>query len=67
MSNTLRHAGKAEKMEIRIQRRTDAIRVFDSLDDGQGFVSEMKNKQASYGLARHAVNVLRRLAGPYIL
>lgn len=48
MSNTLRHA-KAEKMEIRLQRRMDAVRVLIR-DDGQGFDLD-EQKQASYGLA----------------
>ncbi|MDO7908874.1 sensor histidine kinase [Paenibacillus sp. JX-17] len=48
MSNTLRHA-KANKMEIRIQQRPDALRVMIR-DDGVGFALDDK-KQASYGLS----------------
>ncbi len=48
MSNTLRHA-KAEKMEIRIHQKQDAVWVM-LRDDGQGFEMDEK-KQASYGLS----------------
>lgn len=48
MSNTLRHA-KAEKMEIRIQRKDQAVKVVIR-DDGEGFELDDK-KQASYGLS----------------
>ncbi|GGA48333.1 sensor histidine kinase [Paenibacillus physcomitrellae] len=48
MSNTLRHA-KAERMEIRIFRRGDAVRVI-LRDNGVGFELD-DAKQASYGLS----------------
>ncbi|AWB45941.1 sensor histidine kinase [Paenibacillus sp. CAA11] len=48
MSNTLRHA-KADKMEIRIHQRDDAVRVI-LRDNGIGFELDDK-KQASYGLS----------------
>ncbi|CAM3120672.1 sensor histidine kinase [Paenibacillus sediminis] len=48
LSNTLRHS-KADKMEIRIQKRLDTIRVTLS-DNGVGFELDHK-KQASYGLS----------------
>lgn len=48
MSNTLRHA-KANKMEIRIQRKDKAVKVLIR-DDGEGFELDDK-KQASYGLS----------------
>lgn len=48
MSNTLRHA-KADKMEIRIHRRGEAVKVFLK-DNGIGFQMDEK-KQASYGLS----------------
>ncbi|WP_019635840.1 sensor histidine kinase [Paenibacillus fonticola] len=47
MSNTLRHA-KADKMEIRIHRRAETVKVF-LRDNGVGFELDEK-KQASYGL-----------------
>lgn len=48
MSNALRHS-KAERIEIRIQRKDKAIRVIIR-DDGEGFELDDK-KQASYGLS----------------
>ncbi|WP_334076163.1 sensor histidine kinase [Paenibacillus sp. A14] len=48
MSNTLRHA-KADKMEIRIHRKGDAVKV-TLRDNGIGFQLDEK-KQASYGLS----------------
>lgn len=48
MSNTLRHA-KADKMEIRIHRRGEAVKV-TLRDNGIGFELDEK-KQASYGLS----------------
>ncbi|ANS75736.1 histidine kinase [Paenibacillus yonginensis] len=48
MSNTLRHA-KAERMEIRIFKRGDAVRVI-LRDNGVGFELD-DAKQASYGLS----------------
>ncbi|CAM4467968.1 MULTISPECIES: sensor histidine kinase [Paenibacillus] len=48
MSNTLRHA-KADKMEIRIHRRGEAVKV-TLRDNGVGFQMDGK-KQASYGLS----------------
>jgi len=48
MSNTLRHA-KADKMEIRIHRRGEAVKV-TLRDNGIGFELDDK-KQASYGLS----------------
>lgn len=48
MSNTLRHA-KADKMEIRIFKRFDAVRV-TLKDNGVGFELD-EAKQASYGLS----------------
>ncbi|MEF2968449.1 sensor histidine kinase [Paenibacillus sp. M1] len=48
MSNTLRHA-KADKMEIRIHRRGDTLKV-TLRDNGVGFQLDDK-KQASYGLS----------------
>lgn len=48
MSNTLRHS-KADKMEIRIQRRPEAVKVI-LRDNGVGFELDDK-KQASYGLS----------------
>ena len=47
MSNTLRHS-KAEKMDIRIHRRQNTVRVMR--DDGIGFELDDK-KQTSYGLS----------------
>lgn len=48
MSNTLRHA-KADKMEIRIHRRAETVKVI-LRDNGIGFELDEK-KQASYGLS----------------
>lgn len=48
MSNTLRHA-KADKMEIRIFKRVDAVRV-TLRDNGVGFELD-EAKQTSYGLS----------------
>ncbi|NMO95584.1 sensor histidine kinase [Paenibacillus lemnae] len=48
MSNTLRHA-KAEKMDIRIHRKQNTVRVM-LRDDGIGFELD-ERKQASYGLS----------------
>lgn len=48
MSNTLRHA-KADKMEIRIHKRGDIVKVI-LRDNGIGFQLDEK-KQASYGLS----------------
>lgn len=48
ISNTLRHA-KAEKMEIRLLRRGDTVRL-TLRDDGIGFEMD-ENKQTSYGLS----------------
>ncbi|WP_138495313.1 sensor histidine kinase [Paenibacillus pinistramenti] len=48
MSNTLRHA-KADRMEIRIFRRGDSVRVI-LRDNGVGFELD-EAKQASYGLS----------------
>lgn len=48
MSNTLRHA-KADKMEIRIHKRQNVVKV-SMRDDGIGFEMDDK-KQASYGLS----------------
>lgn len=48
MSNTLRHA-KADRMDIRIQRKQNTVRV-TLRDDGVGFEADEK-KQASYGLS----------------
>ncbi|WP_127593519.1 sensor histidine kinase [Paenibacillus lautus] len=48
MSNTLRHS-KAEKMDIRIHRRQNTVRVM-LRDDGIGFELDDK-KQTSYGLS----------------
>ena len=48
LSNTLRHA-KADKMEIRIYRRHDAVRVI-LRDNGIGFELD-EAKQASYGIS----------------
>lgn len=48
LSNTLRHA-KADKMEIIIVRRSDALRM-SLKDNGVGFELDEK-KQASYGLS----------------
>ncbi|MDT3427952.1 NarL family two-component system sensor histidine kinase LiaS [Paenibacillus forsythiae] len=48
ISNTLRHA-KAEKMEIRIHRRGDTVRM-TIRDDGIGFEMD-EYKQTSYGLS----------------
>ncbi|CAM3462650.1 MULTISPECIES: sensor histidine kinase [Paenibacillus] len=48
MSNTLRHA-KADKMDIRIHRRQNTVRVM-LRDDGVGFELDDK-KQTSYGLS----------------
>lgn len=48
MSNTLRHA-KAEKMDIRIHRKNNTVRVM-LRDDGVGFEMDEK-KQTSYGLS----------------
>ncbi|WP_028546815.1 sensor histidine kinase [Paenibacillus taiwanensis] len=47
LSNTLRHS-KAERMEIRLQNREDAVRLMIR-DNGVGFHWE-DHKQASYGL-----------------
>ncbi|GGF61330.1 sensor histidine kinase LiaS [Paenibacillus albidus] len=48
ISNTLRHA-KAEKMEIRLHRRGDTVRL-TLRDDGIGFEMD-ESKQTSYGLS----------------
>ncbi|MBO2943915.1 sensor histidine kinase [Paenibacillus sp. F411] len=48
MSNTLRHA-KADKMDIRIHRKLNTVRVM-LRDNGVGFELDEK-KQASYGLS----------------
>ncbi|MGN7765423.1 histidine kinase [Paenibacillus sp. 22594] len=48
ISNTLRHA-KAEKMEIRLHRRGDTVRL-TLRDDGVGFEMD-ESKQTSYGLS----------------
>lgn len=48
ISNTLRHA-KAEKMEIRVHRRGDTVRM-SIRDDGIGFEMD-ESKQTSYGLS----------------
>ncbi|AIQ26003.1 sensor histidine kinase [Paenibacillus sp. FSL E2-8871] len=48
ISNTLRHA-KAEKMEIRLHRRGDTVRL-TLRDDGIGFELD-DSKQTSYGLS----------------
>lgn len=48
MSNTLRHS-KADKMDIRIHRRQNTVRVM-LRDDGVGFEMDDK-KQTSYGLS----------------
>ncbi|KKO50881.1 sensor histidine kinase [Paenibacillus sp. DMB20] len=48
MSNTLRHA-KADRMDIRIQRKQNTVRV-TLRDDGIGFELDEK-KQTSYGLS----------------
>ncbi|MFC3747942.1 histidine kinase [Paenibacillus sp. GCM10012306] len=48
ISNTLRHA-KASKMEIRLHRRGDTVRL-TLRDDGVGFELD-ENKQTSYGLS----------------
>lgn len=48
ISNTLRHA-KAEKMEIRLHRRGDTVRL-TLRDDGVGFELD-ESKQTSYGLS----------------
>ncbi|GAA0136503.1 two-component system sensor histidine kinase LiaS [Paenibacillus sp. YSY-4.3] len=48
MSNTLRHA-KADKMEIRIHRKAETVKVI-LRDNGVGFELDEK-KQASYGLS----------------
>lgn len=48
MSNTLRHS-KAEKMDIRIHRKQNTVRVM-LRDDGVGFELDDK-KQTSYGLS----------------
>ncbi|WP_068620161.1 sensor histidine kinase [Paenibacillus tuaregi] len=48
LSNTLRHS-KADKMEIRIQQRPEAVRVI-LRDNGVGFQMDEK-KQTSYGLS----------------
>lgn len=48
MSNTLRHA-KADRMDIRIQRKQNTVRV-TLRDDGIGFEVDEK-KQTSYGLS----------------
>lgn len=48
ISNTLRHA-KAERMEIRVHRRGDTVRM-TLRDDGIGFELD-DTKQASYGLS----------------
>lgn len=48
MSNTLRHA-KADRMDIRIQRKQNTVRV-TLRDDGIGFEIDEK-KQTSYGLS----------------
>ncbi|KTD84954.1 sensor histidine kinase [Paenibacillus etheri] len=48
ISNTLRHA-KAEKMEIRLHRRGDTVRL-TLRDDGIGFELD-ESKQTSYGLS----------------
>ena len=47
LSNTLRHS-KATKMEIRLQRKNDVVRLFIR-DNGVGFDMEVK-KHASYGI-----------------
>src|SRR5690606_1790809 len=47
LSNTLRHS-RADKMEIRLQHRTDYVRLFIR-DNGIGFDLQVK-KHASYGL-----------------
>ncbi|WP_091071203.1 sensor histidine kinase [Paenibacillus sp. NFR01] len=48
ISNTLRHA-KAERMEIRLHRRGDTVRL-TLRDDGVGFEMD-ESKQTSYGLS----------------
>lgn len=48
ISNTLRHA-KADKMEIRLHRRGDTVRL-TLRDDGIGFEMD-ESKQTSYGLS----------------
>ncbi|MCM3041745.1 sensor histidine kinase [Paenibacillus motobuensis] len=55
MSNTMRHA-KADKMEIRIHRRGDVVKV-TLRDNGMGFQLDDK-KQASYGLSTMQERVL---------
>ncbi|WP_342566527.1 sensor histidine kinase [Paenibacillus sp. FSL R7-0345] len=55
ISNTLRHA-KAEKMEIRLHRRGDSVRL-TLRDDGVGFEID-DNKLTSYGLS----NMQERIA-----
>lgn len=48
LSNTLRHS-KADRMEIRLQKRPDGVRVL-LRDNGVGFDMDVK-KQTSYGLS----------------
>ncbi|MBP2002021.1 NarL family two-component system sensor histidine kinase LiaS [Paenibacillus shirakamiensis] len=55
LSNTLRHS-KADKMEIRIQQRPEAIKVF-LRDNGIGFQID-ERKLASYGLSNMKERVL---------
>jgi NarL family two-component system sensor histidine kinase LiaS len=55
MSNTMRHA-KANRMEIRIHRRGDIVKV-TLRDNGVGFLLDEK-KQASYGLSTMQERVL---------
>ena len=55
MSNTMRHA-KADKMEIRIHKRGDVVKV-TLRDNGIGFELDEK-KQASYGMSTMQERVL---------